>query len=246
MIRAVLFDAGATLLHPSPPVEEVYARELAADGVRFEAPDLGRALARAWEEVHAETTPDRYGGVRGEQAFWRAFLNRVRGSVDGGAVSEACFDRLARHFRDPGSWAIYPDVAGALDALASRGLALGIVSNWDSHLPALLDALDLTRRFPAILVSAIEETGKPDAEIFRRACSRLGRLPGECLHVGDSLREDYEGARAAGLHALLLDRDGRHEGAAGRIRSLREIEGLLLEWGSDDRAVGQSGDRVIG
>lgn len=221
----MLFDAGATLVHPSPPVEEVYARELAADGARFTPEELDSALTRAWEDVHAEETSDRYGGVRGEAAFWQAFLNRVRGRIDGRAVSSDAFARLAVHFRDPASWAIYPDVEETLAALASRGLALAIVSNWDSHLPKLLDALDLSRRFSTVAVSAIEETGKPGAEIFHRVCARLGLSPAECLHVGDSRREDYDGAKAAGLSAVLLDRAGRCEDlpATERITSLTEI-----------------------
>ena len=72
------------------------------------------------------------------------------------------------------SWAVYPDVFETLAALEARGLDLAIVSNWDSHLPTLLEALDLAPRFRAVAVSAIEETGKPDAEIFRRVCARLG------------------------------------------------------------------------
>lgn len=223
MIRAVLFDAGATLVHPSPPVEEVYARELEADGARFSPEELDSALSRAWEEVHAVENPDRYGGVRGEAAFWSAFLNRLRGRLDGAPVSADCFERLARHFRDPSSWSVYPDVAGTLDLLEAGGAALGVVSNWDSFLPSLLEALGLARRFSVVLVSAIEATGKPDVEIFRRACARLTLAPGECLHVGDSLREDYEGARSAGLHALLLDRAGRHAGRPDRIESLTEV-----------------------
>lgn len=223
MIRAVLFDAGATLVHPNPPVEEIYARELAADGCAPAPEALARALTQAWEEVRAERAPDRYGGVRGEAAFWRAFLGRVRGSLDGGVVSEAAFERLARHFRDPVSWAVYPDVIGTLEALAERGLSLAVVSNWDSHLPRLLDALGLASRFQTLAVSSIEETGKPDPEIFHRACARLHVAPGEALHVGDSLAEDYEGARAAGLAALLLDRHGRHQNVADRIESLEEI-----------------------
>ena len=51
MIRAVLFDAGATLVRPDPPVEAVYAREFAADGARFSEEDLMRALARAWRRT---------------------------------------------------------------------------------------------------------------------------------------------------------------------------------------------------
>lgn len=210
-------------------MEEVYARELSADGARFSREELDRALARAWEEVHAEGRPDRYGGVRGEAAFWRAFLNRVRGTIDGGEVSAEAFERLAVHFRDAASWALFPDVEGTLAALEARGIALAIVSNWDSHLPGLLDGLGLSRRFATIAVSAIEETGKPDAEIFRRTCARLGLPAAECLHVGDSLREDYEGARAAGLAALLLDRESRHGQLpeSERIATLAEIPGRI-------------------
>ena len=231
--RAVLFDAGATLLHPNPPVEEVYARELAADGVRCSGDELAAALAAAWGEVHSEAAPNRYGGVRGEADFWRAFLKRVRGRLDGGDVSAEAFARLALHFRDCRSWAIYPDVPGTLAALAANGFVLGVVSNWDSYLPSLLAALELAPRFATVAVSAIEETGKPDPEIFRRACARLGFAPEECLHVGDSLREDYEAARAAGLAALHLDRDGRHAAGPDRIRTLSEIAPRLLDHGSN-------------
>ena len=223
MIRAVFFDAGATLVHPHPPVEQIYARELAADGCAPAPEDLARALGLAWEDVRREAAPNRYGGVRGEGAFWRAFLDRVRARLDGGRVSEDAFARLARHFRDPASWAIYADVAGTLDVLAARGFTLAVVSNWDSHLPSLLDALGLAPRFATLAVSAIEETGKPDAEIFHRTCARLNVAPDEALHIGDSLAEDYEGARAAGLAALLLDRHGRHPEVPERIRSLDEL-----------------------
>src|SRR5712692_673405 len=220
MVRAVFFDAGATLLHPVPPVEEVYAREFSRDGARFSPEELSRALTRAWEEVHAESSGDRYGGVRGEPDFWLSFLTRVRGHLDGGAVSGEAFARLASHFRDPSSWAVYPDVAGTLDALERRGLLLAVVSNWDSQLPALLEGLGLSRRFRTVSVSAIEKTGKPEPEIFLRTCARLGVAPGESLHVGDSLREDYEGACGAGLHAVLLDREKRYPHLSERIESL--------------------------
>ncbi len=208
-------------------MEQVYALELAADGARFSQADLDGALSQAWAQVHATAAGDRYGGVQGESQFWRGFLNRVRASLDGGVVSAEAFGRLASHFRDPASWAIYPDVESSLDRLAAAGLRLAVVSNWDSHLPALLSAHDLAPRFDAVLVSAVEKTGKPDPEIFRRACARLDVLPAEALHVGDSPREDYEGARGAGLEALLLDRAGRHDGLADRIGSLTEVPGRL-------------------
>ena len=160
-------------------------------------------------------------------------MNLVRASLDGGAVSRQAFRRLAAHFRDPKSWAVYDDVRPALDALLDRGLSLAVVSNWDSALPTLLANLGLAPRFQAISVSAVERTGKPDAEIFLRTCRRLSVSPAEALHVGDSLREDYEGAKAAGLESLLLDREGRHPAVAACIRTLVEIPTWL------DAGVGQ-------
>jgi len=222
-VRAVLFDAGATLVHPDPPVEEVYSREFTADGARFTQEELTRALTRAWEEVHANPSSDRYGGVRGEPGFWRTFLNRMRSLLDGGSVSPAAFERLSTHFRSPAAWAIYDDVLPTLESLSRRGLRMAVVSNWDSHLPKLLAALDLDRFFPVVAVSAIEEVGKPNPEIFHRACRRLEVEPAESLHVGDSVSEDLEGARAAGLAALLLDRRDAYPEIADRILSLGEI-----------------------
>jgi hypothetical protein len=69
------------------------------------------------------------------------FLGRIRGRLDGGPVSAEAFERLARHFRDPTSWALFDDVLPTLDRLSAGGLRLAVVSNWDSHLPRLLSDL---------------------------------------------------------------------------------------------------------
>ena len=223
MIRAVCFDAGATLLHPDPPVEEVYGRVFREDGARFSPEALRESLHAAWARVQSQPVEDRYGGVSGEEGFWRAFLSGVRREVDGGEVSDAAFARLASHFRDPGSWAVFGDVLPVLEDLSARGLALAVISNWDSHLPHLLDSLRLAPFFRVVSVSAIEATGKPSPEIFRRTCLRLGVSPAEALHIGDSPVDDVAGAEAAGLSALLLDREDRHAGAPRRIQSLGEV-----------------------
>ena len=151
----------------------------------------------------------------------------MRRLLDGGPLSEDAFARLAQHFREPGVWAVYPDVLPALDALAARGIPLAVVSNWDSHLPRLLELRGLAPYFRTISVSAIEETGKPDAEIFLRTCARVGVRAGQALHVGDSLRDDFDGARSAGLAALLLDRRGEHGHVTERITSLEELPARL-------------------
>lgn len=215
-------------MFPDPPVEEVYARVFAQDGARFTPDRLRDALTATWIEIQREKPGDRYGGTRGEPAFWRDFLGRVRRLLDGGAVTDDAFAQLGRHFRRPEAWRVFPDVVPALAELAATGRVLAVVSNWDSFLPELLEARGLTPHFRTVSVSAIEETGKPDAEIFLRTCARLGVAPAEALHVGDSLREDFHGARDAGLAAVLLDREDRHPDVPDRIRSLSEISEVLI------------------
>jgi putative hydrolase of the HAD superfamily len=50
---------------------------------------------------------------------------------------------------------------------------------------------------------------------------QLGVQPGEAAMVGDTLEDDVEGARALGMRAFLLDREGRH--AEADLRDLREL-----------------------
>jgi putative hydrolase of the HAD superfamily len=230
VIRAVLFDAGATLLHADPPVEEVYIRAFEKDGAPGGRAGILRALQTTWREVKEKKLADRYGGASGERDFWQAFVARSREHLDGGSVSQDCFSSLVEHFVRPQSWAVYPDVVPALEQLAEKGLALGVVSNWDSSLRGLLEAHGLAPRFSAILISALEQTGKPEAEIFLRACERLGVSPAEALHAGDSPEEDFEAARRAGLTAVLLDREGRHSGLEPRVASLLEIPPRLSDF----------------
>jgi len=135
--------------------------------------------------------------------------------------------QLIDHFQEPRHWSVYPDVSPVLTELERRGVTLAIVSNWDSSLPGLLARLDLAPRFAAIVVSAISGVSKPSPRIFEEALERTGVSAREALHVGDHPAEDYEGARAAGLSALLIDRVGHRHAEFDSIASLGEIPGWL-------------------
>jgi REG-2-like HAD superfamily hydrolase len=206
-------------------VENAYGTAFRRWGIPVEDEEVRDALHGTWGLVAARQARGevRWGHEGGERGFWRSFVQEVLTRVGGGSLPEGLLDDLVEHFARPESWSLYPEVLEVLSTLRERGLKLVVVSNWDSNLPALLDRLDLTRHFDGVVVSALVGASKPAREIFDTALALAGVAAHEALHVGDSPSEDYEGARNAGLPALLLDRAGVAEGGFEAIRSLQEI-----------------------
>lgn len=138
------------------------------------------------------------------------------------------FEELYGDFGSARAWAPFDDALPAVAALRRRGLRLAVVSNWDSRLTRILEEHGLRARFDAVVISAEVGWRKPHPAIFRRTLDALGVAPGEVLHVGDSVGDDVEGARAAGVRPVLLDRAGTKKfDGAPVIRSLAELEALL-------------------
>jgi putative hydrolase of the HAD superfamily len=210
-IRAVFFDAGQTLLFPDPAVEEVYAAAFATHGLVVSVEEVHRAVHATWRVVaqRREAGEERWGQDGAEAGFWRRFVSAVFSELGGGDLPERLLSELVRHFQDGSKWKAFPEVFGVLERLRTAGYRLLIVSNWDSSLPLLLSDLGLAKYFDAVVVSALVGASKPSSQIFAQALQLAGVSAEAVLHVGDSRDEDYEGARAAGLHALLLDRSGR-------------------------------------
>jgi len=136
--------------------------------------------------------------------------------------SRTFFRALYDRFSDADAWHVFEDVAPSLQALKARGISLGIISNWDDRLRPLLKALKLDHYFQNITISCEAGVHKPSTMIFEEACARLNTKREETLHIGDSLEMDFEGARGAGLAALLLQRKPGTS-PPGSIRSLRAL-----------------------
>jgi putative hydrolase of the HAD superfamily len=229
-IKAIFFDAGQTLLEADPPVEEVYRSAFTTHGVEADLEVVHRAVHATWREVDArrERGEERWGGLEGEAGFWRRFVEEVYGRSGGTGLPEPLLDGLIAHFREDKHWKVYPETREVLSALRGAGMTLLVVSNWDSTLPSLLDRLDLLPFFDGVVVSAVFGSSKPSRAIFDEAVRLAAVPPTDALHVGDSLVDDYRGARAAGLHALLLDRSGRAPEGLETIRSLSELPPRVL------------------
>lgn len=107
----------------------------------------------------------------------------------------------------PGIFVAYPGVRPLIEDLRARGLKIGLLSNWDISLHRIVKMHGWEDLFDTVIASHEFGHEKPDSRIFLHACALLGTAPEETLHIGDNPLDDVQGARSAGLHALLIDHD---------------------------------------
>jgi putative hydrolase of the HAD superfamily len=157
------------------------------------------------------------GAVRTEMAYYRQHSHEGRDPESLADLRARCAELLSRELGtevsvqtlvDSIRFAPYPDAVPALRELRSRGLRLICVSNWDCSLGAVLERCGLAEHLDGAVSSAEAGARKPDPVIFKPALELAGCAAEEALHVGDTVEEDVEAARAAGIRVLLLDRDG--------------------------------------
>ncbi len=221
---AVFFDVGGTLLEVSPSVGHVYADACRARGAVADPDAIQAAFDEAWVTLSRDVPrgADRYSHYPGgERAWWDRVSTHAFDRCGVGPAQRPPVEELRAVFAKPGAWNVFPEARACLASLRRRGLRLGVISNWDSRLPALLRALDLHGHFEEIIYSAAAGCEKPHPDIFQQALARLGVEADRSWHIGDRIEDDYTGAREAGMRALLLNR------APGRNDLKEEVE----RWG---------------
>lgn len=207
-LAAVLFDAGGTLVRLN---FEWMAGAVADFGVAVDAAALRRAEIagrRVYDHTRghapARGEPPPPLGVAGDTvAYFRATLEAA--GVPAAQIGTALERFFARHAR-AGLWDRPMEGArGALDAIGALGLRRAVVSNSDGRAERHLSDAGVRDGLEFVVDSHRVGAEKPDPRIFAVALERM-RLPAErVLYVGDILCVDAAGARAAGLHFVLID-----------------------------------------
>jgi putative hydrolase of the HAD superfamily len=219
--RAVLLDALGTLVELQPP-----------------APRLQRLLRQSGFEVSEEQA---MAGFMAEIAYY------LDHHLDGSdperleRLRDRCAEEMRRALDLPdldlatarramlGSleFTAYADVIPALWELRERDATVVIASNWDCSLPDWLGPTGILDYVDGVVTSAEVGAAKPNPRVFERALGVAGVEAGDALHVGDKLDNDVEGAAAAGIRAVLLQREGDPPAGVEAIRSLSELPALL-------------------
>lgn len=220
-IAAVSFDVTGTLLG-LPRLGEIYAETFRRHGHAVDASTMAKVVLAVWQELSIRTRlgEDRFSGhPEGAKGFWRELIGRVAEHLELPAPTPFLAAELFERFAHVEAWEVFADAAAVLPVLRSAGMRLGVVSNFDARLPRLLADCGLADSFDVVVYS--EEVGveKPHPAIFEELLERLKLPAASVLHVGDSRRDDVEGAHAIGMQALWLTRDSTR----GDLRTLAEL-----------------------
>jgi putative hydrolase of the HAD superfamily len=236
-LDCVLFDAGDTLLAPAPSFQGRFMAVAAAHGLPLEEAAVDAAVAEA---VRAAVWPTDWTDPATQREFWVGFYRQVLaalrhaddgtegpGEPHGGApVDRGVAEALFAAFSDPAGYRLFDDVRPALEALASRGLTLGVVSNFEPWLEDVLALQGVDHLFAAVAISGKLGVAKPDPRIFQVALDEAGADAAATVHVGDQPANDVAAARAVGITPVLIDRFARHPDADGAHR-VEDLPGLV-------------------
>jgi putative hydrolase of the HAD superfamily len=216
-VRAVLFDAGGTLIHVDG--ERVCrAAGLGYDPVVFRRAEAG-AVAAVRELVLVK--PESRDSER--IPLYLSEMLVGLGVADPAARREAAVRVAAEHKR-LNLWTRGANgAAGTLEALRDRGYRLACVSNADGRVRALLEDAGLAPLLEFVVDSFEAGVEKPSPRIFHMASDRLGIAPAACAYVGDIYEIDVVGAEAAGMTAVLIGDGPAPEG----VRRVPDLPALL-------------------
>ncbi|MDX2096184.1 MAG: HAD family hydrolase [Leptolyngbyaceae cyanobacterium bins.59] len=224
--QVIFLDAVGTLFGVKKSVGHVYQEIAQQFGVAVEPDVLNQAFHKSFQAGGLPAFPGiPLNQIRDQEFNWWQTIAlstfQQAGVLDQFPDFTAFFKVLFSHFETADPWVLYPDVIPALQQWQNQGIRLGVLSNFDSRLYTVLEALELKPFFTSITVSTQVGVAKPEQGIFQHALKQQGCAPEAAWHIGDSYEEDYQAARRSGLRGIWLR---RNDPSVPLRRSDRDIE----------------------
>lgn len=208
-MRAVTMDFLGTLAHPRVSPSQLYTRLAQKYGLVVDQAQIAPHFEGTYKKM-SKLAPCFGGRTMTSEQWWTEV---VRGTLEGAAPHplptagiEAVAADAIKIYSTPAAYVLYPETKMVLRNLQRRGLVLGVISNTDERVHGVISGLGLSPFLKFVLTSKECCSEKPQKEIFHRALELAGVAASLALHVGDDEVNDFEGARNAGMQALLVVR----------------------------------------
>jgi putative hydrolase of the HAD superfamily len=210
--KVIFFDAVGTLFGIKGSVGEIYGEIASKHGVVVSSQEIDNAFSKAFSQA----SPLAFAGLdslnipQQEYQWWYGIAESVFeqvGILDKFKNFELFFQELYVYFATKKPWELYLDTINTLEKWQQNQVELGIISNFDTRIYQVLELLKIKPYFTSITISSEVGSAKPDPIIFKTALAKHNCSPEQAWHIGDSLNEDYQGAKSVGIKAFLLERD---------------------------------------
>jgi len=209
-LRAVLFDAGYTLLEMD---YGALTAQLRARGHHRDEAAVVDAERRARMRLEVERAAQPTAGRTGEGRYVRYVLEHlaITDEIERGAIAE-----WRRGFNPPIGLCHRADgeAATALQRAREAGCVVGVISNSNGSVRRALEEAGLGPHLDFVIDSTEVGIAKPDPRVFALGLEQAGTAADQACYIGDSYFVDVVGARRAGLDAVLFD--------PGRVWSARD------------------------
>ncbi len=209
--KVIFLDAFGTLFGVKGSIGELYSNLARTASVTTDAHAVNRAFYQSFAAAERMAFPDASPEAIPELEFrwWKRVVSKTFervGALDRFDDFDDFYAGLYGYFETAAPWRLYDDTLAALNRWQGMGIELGVISNFDSRLYRVLSVLGLAPYFQSVTISSEVGAAKPSAGIFRAALAKHGCTAHQAWHVGDSESEDYAGAQAVGMRAILIAR----------------------------------------
>ncbi|WP_019509475.1 HAD-IA family hydrolase [Pleurocapsa sp. PCC 7319] len=209
--KVIFLDAMGTLFDLKSSVGEIYQQYALKYGVKADAQLLNNAFINSFKSAPklAFTATKQKPIEEQEFDWWKNVVQTTffqLGLLKQFSDFTDFFREIYTYFATEDPWYVFPDVFPMLQKWKYQKVQLGVISNFDSRLHEVLTVLNLEHFFTTITISSMEGFAKPDQKIFNIALKKHQLIPQQAWHIGDSLIEDYQGAKNVGIRAFWLNR----------------------------------------
>ena len=231
MINTIFFDLYGTLAGFSPDRYKIQSQACAKFGYKVTRDGItrGYAIADNFMSKQNQVYPIRNMNSQKKKKFFSQYQKFIL-SGDEINISELTATKIWDYIKKiPYDLACYDDVFPSLKTLKSKGFQLGLISNMNTDGNNLSLKLGLSNYLDFIITSKDANSEKTHKKIFMRALGQAIVSAENCIHVGDQIISDINGARNAGITPVLIDRDGIHNNfkECKRIISLAELYKII-------------------
>lgn len=226
--QVIFFDAMGTLFDLKSSVGEIYQQHALKYGVETDANLLNQAFIESFKSAPPLAFNNIELATIEQQEFdwWKRVVESTFAQI--GLLEKFSnftdfFAEIYGYFSTGDPWYVFADTVSSLRKWSDLGVQLGIISNFDSRLIKVLQTLKLQHFFTSITVSSTAGFAKPNQNIFKIALDKHEIIAHQAWHVGDSMIEDYQGAKNAGINSFWLNRDSNSFNIENQLPNLSSL-----------------------